>query len=91
MNDERLERINPATVRVEFSKAQGIIAGHLDLEGFAYIKIVRDGPQSCFFQDVTQRVLEGMEPDTHPGGGMTKAEIEKVFWREPAAVKWGRA
>lgn len=53
---------------------------HLDLEGFAYIKITRTGPQSCFASDATSDVLKK---------DMSYTEIAEAFWKVPASYKWG--
>ena len=63
-----------------------MVAGHLDLEGICFIKILRTGPDECFAADVTQLVLKGEIMD---GKTMTHQEIERMFWRVPACQKWG--
>jgi len=60
-----------------------IIAAHLDLEGFCYIKVTRIGAKDCFAADVTMAVL------TNEGGGpaLTRAEIAKLYWEKPSNQK----
>ena len=81
---ERWLRIDRKKVRdmlAEFSLTE-TVASHLDLEGFAHIKIIRHGPHECFAQDVTQATLRE---------SLSLEKIERTFWREPAMVKWGKA
>lgn len=61
-----------------------IVAAHLDLEGFCYLKITRTGRDQCFSVDVTSQVLKGEEPAS---GKMTTKEISKHFWSKPAMDK----
>ena len=61
-----------------------IVAAHLDLEGFCYLKITRTGRDECFSADVTSQVLRGEEPAS---GKMTTKEISKTFWSRPAMEK----
>lgn len=63
-----------------------VVAGHLDLEGFCYIKVTRTGPHECFAQDVTQRILTN-DIDLTP---MTVEEISRTYWSQPAMQKWGK-
>ncbi len=62
------------------------IAGHLDLEGFCFIKVVRTGPHEGHAQDMTQRILTN-DIDLRP---MTVEEISKTYWKEPAMMKWAK-
>lgn len=57
-----------------------LAAGHLDLEGVCYLKIVRTGPNEAFAQDATSYVLKK---------DMTQKEISKTYWDRPAMEKWG--
>lgn len=57
------------------------VAGHLDLEGICYLKLVRTGPHELFVADATSDVLKK---------DMTYEEIEKTFWRQPAMQKWAK-
>lgn len=50
-------KIDPARVVAAVMDQVSVIAAHLDFEGLAYIKITRDGAQSCFASDVTSRQI----------------------------------
>lgn len=58
-----------------------VVAGHLDLEGFCYLKVVRTGPNECFVKDHTS--------DSLRNEGMSYKDMESLFWRKPASEKWG--
>lgn len=61
------------------------IQGHLDLEGFAYIKVTRTGKDDCFAGDATMDVL------TRRAGcerAFTVDEVAALFWKKPAKEKW---
>jgi hypothetical protein len=77
-------RIDRKCVKDAMTPHVEVIASHLDLEGFCYVKLIRTGPNQCFMQDVTTRVLKG-ESET-----FTLKEIAKAFWREPAMEKWAK-
>ena len=59
-----------------------IVAGHLDLEGFAFIKITRSGAQECFGADATSEVLRR--------DGTTYKAMAELHWKDPAMEKWAR-
>ena len=82
-----LLKISRDRVKAAMLQNLEIVAAHLDLEGFAFLKVTRTGAQECFSADVTSQVLKGEEPAC---GKMTYKEIAKTFWREPAMEKWGR-
>jgi len=86
-NKDNYARIPQDSVKKAVAQMTIPIQGHLDLEGFAYIKITRTGKGECFASDVTSQILQGEEP---AGGKMTYREMEQTFWRKPAAVKWGK-
>jgi hypothetical protein len=69
-------------VRVAILENLEIAAAHLDLEGVAYIKLVRTGAQRCFSMDVTSEVLKEK--------GFTTEELEKHFWSKPSMEKWDK-
>lgn len=79
-----LSKIDRQKVKEALLQNLEIAAAHLDLEGFAFIKLTRTGLQACFSADVTSQVLKGEEP---AGGKMTTAEISKTFWNKPAMFK----
>jgi len=64
-----------------------VVRAHLDLEGFAFVKVTRTGPDSCFSADVTNHVLKGEEPAC---GKMTTKEISDTFWKVPASERWDK-
>lgn len=74
---------------VERAVAQQIpaIMGHLDLEGFCYIKVTRTSPDDCFAADVTSQVLKKEEPQ---GDAMTNEDMARTWWKVPAREKWGK-
>jgi hypothetical protein len=77
----------PASITVDKLKdVVPLIAAHLDLEGFAYIKVTRIGKTDCFAADVTMQVL------TNEGGNppMTRGEVAKLYWEKPANQKMWR-
>ena len=79
MSGNRLSRIE-----IERSITDQIesIAGHLDLEGFAYFKVTRTGRSECFASDVTMEVLKK--------DGVTYTDMAP-FWNHPACEKeWGK-
>jgi hypothetical protein len=88
MKDKKVVRIARKKVEQAIIPHIETFAAHLDLEGFAYIKIIRTGPHECFAQDVTSRILKGDEPQGNRN--MTTAEISDTFWKEPAMVKWAK-
>lgn len=88
LKDKRVVRIARDKVRKALLPHIETFAAHLDLEGFAYIKVLRTGPHECFAQDVTSRILKGEEPAG--SRNMTTKEISDTFWKEPAMVKWGK-
>lgn len=51
---------------------------HLDLEGIAYIKVVRTGKDECFATDATADVFRK--------DGMTNADMERDYWRHPKSL-----
>jgi hypothetical protein len=55
------------------------VAGHLDLEGVCYLKVVRSGAQELFVSDATSTILKK---------DMTHREIATTFWSRPAMEKW---
>ena len=81
------ERISRQVVGDALAPNVEIIAAHLDLEGFAYVKITRTGKQGCFSADVTSMILKGEEP---AGGKMGYSDMDKMFWQHPAMEKWAK-
>ena len=79
-----LLRIDRAKVKEAVLQQLEIAAAHLDLEGFAYIKVTRTGAQACFSADVTSQVLKGEVNQEK----MTTAEISKTFWQKPAMERF---
>lgn len=79
-----LSRIDREKVKAAILQNLEVMAAHLDLEGFAFLKLTRTGLQACFSADVTSQVLKGEEP---AGGKMTTKEISKTFWNKPAMFK----
>jgi len=79
---DKTGRIDPELVRMKLEDQLQVIAAHLDLEGFAYIKVTRTAAQDCFAADKTCEILklEGMD---------LKAQKE-AFWDKPACVKWAK-
>jgi hypothetical protein len=73
-------RIDPELIHMRLTDQLQVIAGHLDLEGFAYVKVVRDGVQSCFAQDQTSELLKTL--------GFTVEDQKKLYWDKPAYAKW---
>ncbi len=59
-----------------------VIQGHLDLEGFAYIKVTRTGTIECFAADETSEALKR--------NGFDYKEQSKTFWKNPAMEKFGK-
>lgn len=57
-----------------------VIVGHLDLEGFAYVKITRTGAEECFASDVTSEVLKKE--------GFDYKEQKFHFWKRPACDRF---
>lgn len=88
LNEEKVVRIARNKVHQALLPHIEVFAAHLDLEGFAYIKVLRTGPHECFAQDVTSRILKGEEPQGNRN--MTTKEISDAFWKTPAMVKWGK-
>jgi hypothetical protein len=86
-NERPLAKMSRAEVERAIAQQIPEIQGHLDLEGFAYVKITRTSADDCFAADLTSQVLKGEEPASGP---MTNAEIAKVWWKVPAREKWGR-
>lgn len=87
LKDKKVVRIARKKVQEAIVPHVETFAAHLDLEGFCYVKIMRTGPHECFAQDVTSRILKGEEPQ---GGGLTNEEMSKMWWKEPAMVKWAK-
>jgi hypothetical protein len=83
VEEPKVHRIDHKAVRDALLALQAQVAGHLDLEGFAYIKITRTGPDTCFSSDKTSEVLK-LE-------GCDYKEQERTFWQNPAMRKWWRA
>ena len=79
-----LLRIDRAKVKEAVLQQLEIVAAHLDLEGFGYIKVTRTGAQACFSADVTSQVLKGEIAHEQ----MTTAEISKTFWSKPAMERF---
>jgi hypothetical protein len=79
-----LSRIDREKVKEALLQNLEIAAAHLDLEGFAFVKLTRTGLQACFSADVTSQVLKGEEPAC---GKLTTKEISKTFWSKPAMFK----
>lgn len=75
-----LLRISREKVKEAILQHLEIVAAHLDLEGVAYIKVIRTGAQECFVMDVTSRILKDH--------GFTTKELSKEFWSKPAMEKW---
>ena len=87
LKSKKLSRIGVDPIKKAVAQLILPIQGHLDLEGFAYIKITRTGKQECFAADVTSVILKGEEPQG--ARGMSYREMEQTFWRHPAMEKWG--
>lgn len=81
-----LLRIDRAKVKEALLQNLEVAAAHLDLEGFAYIKLTRTGAQACFSADVTSEVLKN---GGCTGEKMTTKEISKTFWSKPAMERFG--
>ena len=85
MSDKPVIRMPRAEVERAVEQQIPAIMGHLDLEGFCYIKITRTSGKDCFAADLTSQVLKGEEP---AGGPQTQEEISRMWWRHPAREKW---
>lgn len=77
-----LLRIDREKVKEALLQYLEIAASHLDLEGVAYIKVLRTGAQACFSMDVTSEVLKK--------SGFTTKELSKEFWSKPSMEKWDK-
>lgn len=80
MGEQKYEHMDQATVARAMGEQIESVRAHLDLEGVAYIKVTRTGPQNCFSSDATCDVLKAK--------GMDYKEQSETFWKKPAMKKW---
>lgn len=72
-------KIPRAPVEGALKDIAAIVQSHLNLEGFAVIKIQRTSKDDCFAQDVTMRVLEK---------DFSRKDISEMYWKNPEWTRW---
>lgn len=75
-----MKKIKAEEVRRAVAEQIESIRAHLDLEGTAYVRIVRTGANECFAQDHTS--------DTLRAHGMSYKEMQELYWKKPACEKY---
>lgn len=75
-----MKKIGPKEVKKALLDQVAHVQAHLDLEGIAFIRVVRTGADECFAQDHTSETLQK--------GGLTYKEMQEMYWKKPACEKF---